>query len=295
MKDLFKIQELREKHIKILDDYFNSLNPYDYDNSVWENIKSMYHITKEKVNMIEEDDEKKFEREFYNLFDDFKLKIKKEYTLKSDVLTSREIFLRNVRDIGTKVFGAMTSVWDRIKHLFAIPAITFASFVFSMCLHIVFSFALYWIFPMAYTEAYDGVIEAIMALVIFIWIRYAIIKDVYLNNPKVDIKKYLFKHTYAVFIWWLLAFTIRYKEAYIINDFFFAYRMILLPYMTLGAFTHEFFTSTIIMYFVANFIPLFMAYIYIKISEKGFDELAKLNKKYDEKVEDDSYQFRAKL
>ncbi len=295
MKDLFKIQELRGNHIKILDEYFNSLNPYDYDNSVWENIKSMYHITKEKVMMIEEDDEKKFEREFYDLFDDFKLKIKKEYTLKSDILTSREIFLRNVRDVGTKVIGAMTSVWDRVKHLFAIPAITFASFVFAMCLHIVFSFALYWIFPMAYTEAYDGVLEAIMALVIFIWIRYAIIKDVYLNNPKVDIKKYLFKHTYAVFIWWLLVFTIRYKEAYIVNDFFFAYRMILLPYMTLGAFTHEFFTSTIIMYFIANFIPLIMAFIYIVISEKGFDELAKLNKKNDEKVEDDSYQFRAKL
>jgi hypothetical protein len=38
-----------------------------------------------------------------------------------------------------------------------------------------------------------------------------------------------------------------------------------------------------------------MASIYVYISEKGFDKLAKLNKKYDEKVEDDSYDFRAKL
>ena len=71
--------------------------------------------------------------------------------------------------------------------------------------------------------------------------------------------------------------------------------MLLLPYMTLGAFTHEFFTSTIIMYFVANIIPLLMASTYVYVSEKGFDKLAKLNKKYDEKVEDDSYEFRAKL
>lgn len=295
MKDLFKIQELREKHLKIIDDYFNTLVPYDYDNNVWDNIKTMYHISKEKISLIEEDDEKKYEREFYYIFDDFKQRITSENTLKSDILTSREIFLRNVRDIGTKVFGTVANGWNKVKHLFAIPAITFASFIFAMFLHVLFSALLYWLFPFAYTEAYDGIVEGVMALVIFVWIRYALIKDVYLNNPKVDIKKYIFKHSYTVLIWWVLVYTIRYKEAYIINDFFFAYRMILLPFLTLGAFTHEFFTSTIIMYFIANVVPLVMASIYVYISEKGFDKLAKLNKKYDEKVDDDSYDFRAKL
>lgn len=295
MKDLFKIQELREKHLKIIDDYFNTLVPYDYDNTVWDNIKSMYLISKEKISLIEEDDEKKYEREFYYIFDDFKQRITSENTLKSDILTSREIFLRNVRDIGTKVFGTVAYGWNKVKHLFAIPAITFASFIFAMFLHVLFSALLYWVFPFAYTEAYDGIVEGIMALVIFVWIRYALIKDVYLNNPKVDIKKYIFKHSYTVLIWWVLIYTIRYKEAYIITDFFFAYRMILLPFLTLGAFTHEFFTSTIIMYFIANVVPLVMASIYVYISEKGFDKLAKLNKKYDQKVEDDSYDFRAKL
>lgn len=295
MKDLIKIQELKEKYIKMLDDFFSSLVPYDYDNNVWENIKSMYHIAKEKVELIEEDDEKKFEKEFYNIFDDLKLRIKKENTLKSDIYSTRELILKNVRDLSSKVFGGISLVWNNIKHLFTIPAVTFASFVFSMCLHVLFSFALYWIFPNAYSEAYDGVIEGAMALVIFIWIRYALIKDVYVNNPKVDIKKYLFRQSYTIFIWWVLVYLIRYKEAYVINDFFFAYRMILLPFMTLGSFTHEFFTSTIIMYFIANFIPLIMAYVYVFISEKGYNKLSKLNEKVEEKIEDDSYDFRAKL
>lgn len=295
MVDLKKVEELREKHLKIFNEFVDSLNPYDYDNIVWENVKNMCSIAKEKILIINIDNDKKYEREFYFILDDLKLRITKENTLKSDVLTSREIFLRNVRDISQKIASGFMYVWNRIKHIFAIPALAFASYVFAFCIHIIISFVIHWIFPKAYSEAYDGIAESIIACFVFITLRYQLIKDVYLNRPDIDIKKHILKHTLTIFIWWILIFTIRYKEVYAINDLFFIYRLYLLPFLPLSGFSHDFFSHALLMYFIVNFIPIISSVIFLKRSEKTFDELVKENKKYDDLVEDDSEDFRALL
>ena len=295
MIDINKVEELREKYIKLFNDFLISLNPYDYDNNVWENVKNMCSIAKEKILLINIDDEKKFEREFYFILDDLKLRIQKENTLKSDVLSSREIFLRNVRDISQKIASGFMYVWTRVKHIFAIPALAFSSFVFAFCIHMMISFVIHWIIPQAYSEAYDGIAESVIACIIYITLRYQLIKDVYLNRPDIDIKKHIVKHAFTILIWWILVFTIRYKEAYAINDLFFAYRMFLLPFLPLSGLSHDFFSHALVMYFIVNIIPIVLSIIFLKKSEKTFDELVKENEKYNDKVEDDSDNFRALL
>ena len=282
--------ELKEKFLNILQEYFDNLNPYDFDNETWDNIKIKYKITIEKIETIEKDDKiEAYSNEYIQEFKDF---VKGENTLKSEELSSREIFLRNIQQIGDKVLHGIAYVWEKIKFLFAIPGITFASFVFTFFITLVFGTFLTWLFPQAYNELNDGIIDAIFASVIFILIRYFIFRDIYLNHPDINVKTYLIKHFIASFVWWFIFFFIRYKEADNVFSFSYFEWAIYLPYLTIPALTHEFFISAIINYFVINLIPFIAILIYIFFMEKFFDKRQKYVHDSDIRIQEDyDYHF----
>lgn len=285
-----EFEEIKTKYLNILQEYFDNLNPYDFDNDTWDNIKIQYKITVEKVETIDRED--KFKTYFDEYFQEFKDFIKGEKTLKSEQLSSREIFLRNIQQVGDKIIHGMAYVWNKIKFLFAVPGITFASFVFTFFLTLIFGTFLTWLFPKAYNDLNDGIVDAIIASVMFVFLRYFIIRDIYLNHPDINIKTYLIKHFLASLVWWFIFFFIRYKEADNVFSFTYFEWAIYLPYLTIPAFTHEFFISAIINYFVINLLPFMMILIYIFFMEKFFDKRQKYVHDSDIRIQEDyDYHF----
>ena len=291
-KNQITLEELKIEYTNKLKDFFDTISPYDYDNDTWEAIKYQYSITYEKIEAIDNDNSDKFKQYYNEYLDEFKKFIKESKTLKSEKKSSREVFLERMAVIGDKIATGTIYVWNKVKFAFAIPGIVFASFVFTYFITLIFGTFLTWIFPYAYTDAYDGVVNAIIACVIFLILRIAIFKDVYLNHPNIDIKMYLIKHFIAISFWWFIFYFIRYREIDNVFSFTVFDNAIYLPYMPIAAFTGEYFITPLITYFVINVIPFIFMLIYIYFMEKFFTKRKAYQKDSDIRIQEDyDYHF----
>ena len=115
-----KIEELRNKYLPLVKEYFDNLDPYNYNNEIWEEIKIKYSITLEKIEAINTDNDQKFKKYFDEYYDSFRKDVKSMQTLKSEELTSREIFIRNIQNISEKITSGIVYIWKKIMFLFAI-------------------------------------------------------------------------------------------------------------------------------------------------------------------------------
>ncbi len=282
-----KLKSLKEKSINELNDFYNTLDPYNYDNNSWDLIKQKYSIALERIEAL--DDENPSIKECLYDFTSF---VRAEKTLKSEKLSARENFIKNITEIGDKVIHGISYAYDKTKFIFAIPAITFASSIFTYFISLLFSTFFTWIFPFAYTDAYDGIVNAIIACAIFIIVRVAIFKDVYLNQTKINIKKYLIIHFIAISFWWFIFYIIRYQEIDNIFSIPVMESVIFLPYLPICGFTHEYFITGLITYFVVNIIPFVYILIYIYFMEKYFEKRNKYKKDSDIRIQEDyDYHF----
>ena len=287
MQENKSLKTLKEKSLNELNEFFNKLDPYNYDNNTWDLIKEKYSITLDRIESL--DDENPSIKECVYDFTSF---VRAEKTLKSEKLTARENFIRNITEIGDKMLHGIAYVFNKIKFAFAIPAITFAASIFTYFISLLFSTFFTWIFPFAYTDAYDGVVNAIIACVLFLIVRIAIFKDVYLNQPKTNIKTYLISHFIAISFWWFIFYFIRYQEIDNIFSIPVMESVIYLPYLPVSAFTNEYFITPLITYFVLNIIPFVYILIYIFFMEKYFEKRNKYKKDSDIRIQEDyDYHF----
>ncbi len=295
MIDTKKLEELKIEYISKFDERFEEIDPYNYDNIIWEEIKNKAITSKEEISNIEYDDEDKFKAEYNKILNDFLDFVKKEKSLKSDLLTSRENFMKNVREITTKVTSVVTYVWKKVKFLFATPACCFASFVFTMFITLLLATLFNAMFPRAYSEEYEGIVDAVIASGLFIVIRCALYKDVYDNQVDTNIKFYLIKHLIACALWSLPIIALKYKQEIInINDFNYFEWALYLPYLTISGFLRNFYYPIYLTYAIVNIIPFIYILIYVRSMEKFYDKREEEKKFYDlsDEIKDDSYEYR---
>ncbi|MFA6843382.1 MAG: hypothetical protein WCR33_03175 [Bacilli bacterium] len=286
---LEEIKALKHQYLHELDEIMNDMNSYNYNNDNWNSIRQHYDVTRSRLESTSFAMKEYLIASADESIRDFRLFINSVETLSSSNLNSKEIFYRKLR-VNSNKFGTGTKkIWSSIKFLFAIPGITFSSFVIMIVLDMIFATILYWLFPKAYEGQYEGVVESFLAAIIYITLKCMIIKDIYENKPGVDLISYTLKHLLAIAIWWIPFLFIRYKQISCPRDLAYFLWIPYIPYLWISAFTGEYFISCIIAYLVVQLLPFILVILYIYISEYRYKNRLKNSNK--DKVKDDSYDF----
>ena len=286
---LEEIKSLKKEYLQELDNIMDNINSYNYNSDNWNSIRQHYDVTKNRLESTDFAMKEYLIAAADEYIRDFRLFINSVETLSSNNLNSREMFARKLRVNRKKIGAGTKKIWSSIKFLFAIPGITFSSFVITLVLDMIFATILYWLFPKAYEGQYDGVVESFMAAIIYITLKCIIIKDIYENKPGVDLINYTIKHILAIAIWWIPFLLIRYKQIFSPHDLAYLLWIPYLPYLWISAFTGEYFISCIIAYLVVQLLPFILGFLYIFSSEYRFKNRLKNTKQ--DKIKDDSYDF----
>lgn len=288
--------ELKNEYKERLMEKFQKLSPYSYGNRDWESIEEKVKELSQKIDDIPFTDLKeiRIDGEDYLLeFDEFVTKIK---TLSSK-LVGREAVLQKLREFNTKIFSVTKSIWDKIKFIFSIPGLAFASFVFSMFIVMIFSFIINLIFPVGFTEAYSGLTESIIAAILFVVLKTLLILDSHDRYLEENWIVYIVKYAISIGGWWLMFFLIRYTVNETIYQFNYIEWAFFIPFLWLGGIVHEFFRAGILGYLIVTILPILISLPIILLRELRMNLVHKKNIEYDNKdkekdeIEDDEYHF----
>ena len=289
--------ELKAEYKERLNEKFQKLSPYSYGTKDWDAIEEKLKELNDKIDNIPFTDLKeiRIDGEDYLIeFDEFVTKIK---TLSSK-LVGREAVMQKLREFNSKIFSISKSIWDKIKFILSIPALAFASFVFSMAIVMVFSVVINLIFPVGFTEAYSGLTESIIAAIIFVVLKTLLILDSHDRYLEENWIVYLIKYTLSIGCWWLMFYLIRYTVNETIYQFNYFEWAFFIPFLWLGGIVHEFFRAGIAGYLVVTILPVLISLPIILLREFRIKFIHKKNLEYEKnqnkeniEIEDDEYHF----
>lgn len=287
--------ELKAEYKDMLNDKFKKLSPYSYGNRDWESIEEKVKELNQKIDDIPFTDLKeiRIDGEDYLIeFDDFVSKIK---TLSSK-LVGREAVLQKLREFNSKIFSVSKTIWNKIKFIFSIPGLAFASFVFSMCVILVFSFVINLVFPAGFTDQYSGLTESIIAAIVFVVLKTLLILDSHDRYLEENWILYIIKYAISIGLWWLMFFLIRYTVNETIYQFNYIEWAFFIPFLWLGGIVHEFFRAGIIGYLIVTILPILISLPIILLRELRINIIHKKNIEYkksenEDNLEDDEYHF----
>ncbi|MBQ7276017.1 MAG: hypothetical protein IJS58_02090 [Bacilli bacterium] len=289
---------IKQEYINKINYDFSKISPYSYGSNEWVKIEEKKDELIKKIEDIPFTEEKeiRIDGDDYVLeFEDF---VKKMPVL-TGKLTAREIFFKSIRDINYKIYKVTSSVWKKIKFLFSIPALAFASFVFVIFINLIFNYVLTLIFPIGFSEEYGGLAQSIIAAILFVILKTLLILDSHDRYLEENWVVYVIKYSISIAIWWTLFFTIRFTTNSTIDQFNYLQWAFFLPFMWLGGITREFFIMGILGYLVVTTLPLIISLpiIFLREREMTNPTLNEKDKKYksgqdfDGAIIDDDYEY----
>ena len=287
---------IKQEYINKINNDFSKISPYTYGSNEWMKIEEKKEEIINKILDIPFTEEKEIRIDGDDYLLEFEEFVKKMPVL-TGKLTAREIFIKSLRDINYKIYSVSSTVWKKIKFIFSIPALSFASFVFVMFINLIFNYLLTLIFPLGLK--YEGLTESLIAAILFIVMKTLLILDSHDRYLEENWVTYIIKYVIMIFVWWTLFFTIRFTTNTAIDQFSYFQWIFFLPFLWLGGLTKEFFIMGILGYFIVTMIPLLIALPIIFFREREMRQ-PKLNEKekkyksgqdYDGAIIDDDYAY----
>jgi len=285
--------ELKTEYKERLREQFKKINPYTYGTKTWDAIQEKVKELEQKIDEIPYTELKEIRIDGEDYLLEFEEFVKKQPKL-SVKLSSREEVLRKLRELNDRVVSVSSSVWKQIRFIFSIPALAFASFVFSYVIILLFSIPLNWIFPAGFSEEYSGLTESILAAIIFVILKVMLTLDVHDRYLEENWIVYLIKYVGSICVWWTMFYLIRFTVYETIYQFNYVQWAFYLPFLWLGGIFHEFFRLGIIGFIITTTLPILISLPIILRREFGIKKVKNANEEFfkdNDAVEDDSYNF----
>lgn len=219
------------------EEFKKNYNKYDYDESSWDEILKLYENAKKSF-----------------IETNFKISLYHETFHKMSLIKKKErkenVFINSLVSFFSKVGNRVLTVYKATNFIFSIPALTFASIIFTLFIHLFLGIFLYAILP-SFID--DFMVKSIMACIIFIILKLVILFGLVDSNLLFNYKSYIIKFLITIPFYALIFLIFMNIESHPVLEEF---KVLFYPHMWLSIFTGEYVFSPMIALLINCLIPV---------------------------------------